>query len=295
MTGRLGADDLARDVAVAIRGTMAEVSPDSWLLAEHGHDATADLTGEGWHGTMDYAGFTRPLWCWLNGGSPGGPGRPHGLDYLGLPIDIPVLPAEAIVATMRDVHGAMPWTALQSSTMHLDSHDTPRFRTVTGGGTDGGVDADGTGRSRHLVGLGLQLTMPGVPVVFMGDELGLTAVDGEHARTPFPWEHRERWDEPTLVAYRCWIGLRHEHVALRRGGLRWLHAEGDSLAYLREHPEETLLVHAVRAATDDVRLPGAVLAGGSLETLSGPAATVVDGAVVLPGSDPGVSLHRVVR
>ncbi len=28
--------------------------------------------------------------------------------------------------------------------MHLDSHDTPRFRTVTGGGTGGGTDLDGT-------------------------------------------------------------------------------------------------------------------------------------------------------
>ena len=85
--------------------------------------------------------------------------------------------------------------------MHLDSHDTPRFRTVTGGGTDGGIDVDGRGRDRHLVGLGLQMTMPGVPVVFMGDELGLTGVDGEHARTPYPWDRTESWDQPTFDAY----------------------------------------------------------------------------------------------
>ncbi len=109
MTGRLGGDDLAHTVAQRIRGTIDEVSPDAWLLAEHGHDATADLTGPGWHGTMDYAGFTRPVWCWLNGGAPDGPGLPHGLDYLGLPVDIPVLPGTAAVATMREVHGAMPW------------------------------------------------------------------------------------------------------------------------------------------------------------------------------------------
>jgi hypothetical protein len=49
--------------------------PDSWLLAEHGHDATLDLDGRGWHGTMDYAGFTSPVWSWLSGGGPIGPGR----------------------------------------------------------------------------------------------------------------------------------------------------------------------------------------------------------------------------
>ena len=285
MTGRLGGDDLAHAVAARIRGTIDEVSPDAWLLAEHGHDAASDLTGPGWHGTMDYAGFTRPVWCWLNGGSPDGPGHPHGLDYLGLPVDIPVLPGTAAVATMREVHGSMPWTSWQGSTMHLDSHDTPRFRTVTGGGTSGGTDLEGVGRERHLVGLGMQMTMPGVPVVFMGDELGLTAVDGEHARTPYPWERPETWDRPTFEAYRQWIAL--------RGGLRWLHAGEDSMTFLREHPDETLLVHAVRRPTDAVTVPAHALGpDASLTALVGDGAEVVDGVLTLPGT-AGVAVHRV--
>ncbi|MBS2940034.1 glycoside hydrolase family 13 protein [Nocardioides sp. J2M5] len=293
MTGRLGGDDLAHAVAQRIRGTIDEVSPDAWLLAEHGHDATADLMGPGWHGTMDYAGFTRPVWCWLNGGAPDGPGLAHGLDYLGLPVDIPVLPGTAAVATMREVHGAMPWASWQGSTMHLDSHDTPRFRTVAGGGTDGGVDLDGVGRELHLVGLGLQMTMPGVPVVFMGDELGLTAVDGEHARTPYPWEHPDTWDRPTFEAYQQWIALRRDHVALRRGGLRWLHAGEDSITYLREHPDETLLVHAVRRPTGAVTLPaGALGPDASLATVVGVDAEMAGGTVTLPGAT-GVCVHRV--
>lgn len=294
MTGRMGADDLAHGVAQALRHTIDEVADDGWLLAEHGHDATSDLTGAGWHGTMDYAGFTRPLWCWLNGGSPTGAGLPHGLDYLGLPVDIPVLPADAAVATMREVHGSIPWTAWQGSTMHLDSHDTPRFRTVTGGGTDGGTDLAGLGRDLHLVGLGLQMTMPGVPVVFMGDELGLTAVDGEHARTPYPWDHAETWDRPTMDAYRLWIALRREHVALRRGGLRWLDAGEDSMTFVREHPEQTLLVHAVRRSTGAVALPRHALGpGAGLRNLVGaPIGPGTDGLVALPG-EVGVSVHEV--
>ncbi len=66
MTGRMGGDDLANDVARRIRATMQEVNPEAWLLAEHGHDASADLVGDGWDGTMDYQGFTRPVWVWLN-------------------------------------------------------------------------------------------------------------------------------------------------------------------------------------------------------------------------------------
>ena len=155
MTGRLAAEDLAHQVARTVRRTVEETRPDGWLLAEHAHDASLDLDGTGWHGTMDYSGFTRPAWCWLSG--------PSGVDFMGLPVDVPRLPAEAVVATMRDVHAAMPWQSFTGSTMHLDSHDVARFRTVVGGGTDGWVDHDGLGRDRHLVGVALQMTMPGVP------------------------------------------------------------------------------------------------------------------------------------
>ncbi len=292
MTGRLGPDDLAHQVARAVRRTIADVRADGWLLAEHGHDASLDLDGAGWHGTMDYAGFTRPVWCWLNGGSPTHrvepPGLPHGLSYLGLPIDIPVLPAEAAVATMREMHAAMPWQSLVGSTMHLDSHDVPRFRTVTGGGTDGWTDTRGRGRDRHLVGVALQMTMPGVPVVFMGDEIGLTGVDGEHARTPFPWGRPDEWDHATLAAYRTWIAVRREHVALRRGGLRWLHADGDSITYVREHPEQTVLVHLTRAQTAPTSVPLAALGPDvrGFTAIAGAQPRVEGDHVVLPGDGP---------
>ena len=250
---------------------------------------------------MDYAGFTRPVWCWLNGGSPTHPveppGLPHGLSYLGLPIDIPVVPAEAAVATMREVHAAMPWQSYTGSTMHLDSHDVPRFRTVTGGGTDGWIDRKGLGRDRHLVGLAIQMTMPGVPVVFMGDEIGLTGLDGEHSRTPFPWHRPDEWDEPTLAAYRSWIRLRRDHVALRRGGLRWLDASGDSMTYLREHPDETLLVHVNRSATGSTRVPAAALGPGlrGFASIQGPVPVVEGPHVVLPGDGPAALAAVVER
>ncbi len=189
---------------------------------------------------------------------------------------------------MREMHAAMPWQSLVGSTMHLDSHDVPRFRTVTGGGITGWTDTAGRGRDRHLVGLAMQMTMPGVPVVFMGDEIGLTGVDGEHARTPFPWRRPEEWDDATLAAYRTWIAVRRDLVALRRGGLRWLSAEGDSITYLREHPEQTVLVHLTRAATGPTRLPlrtlGAHVRG--FTSIAGATPAVEGTDLVLPGDGP---------
>jgi alpha-glucosidase len=259
MTGRMGEADLNALVAASVQQTARRARPDAWVLAEHGHDASLDLTGDGWHGVMDYGGFTRPVWTWL-GADParsGGHELAHDLGYLGVPTVVPVLPGQAAATTMREFHASMPWQSWSLSTSHLDSHDTPRFRTVTGGGSHGGIDHEGHGRGKHLVGLAMQMTMPGVPTVFMGDELGLTAVDGEHARTPFPW--RQQWDDETVAAYRTWIGLRRGCIALRRGGLRWLHVGRDSMTYLREHPDEQVLVHVARAVHDPVRLPLAPL------------------------------------
>jgi len=298
MTGRRADEDRTHEVARRIRATMRDLDPQAWLLAEHGHDASLDLRGDGWHGTMDYAGFTRPLWCWLNGGPPGGPGIAHGLQFLGLPVDIPVLGADQVVRTMREVHSAMPWWSWAGSTAHLDSHDTPRFRTVAGGGTDGWVDRAGVGRDRHLAGLALQMTLPGVPVVFMGDEIGLTGLDGEHSRTPYPWTRRDEWDAATLEAYRTWIALRADNVALRRGGLRWVHTAPDSMTFLREHPDQTLLVHVTRDAHAPVRVPWRTLGlddPRDLRPLAGPAPTAEGPTLLLPGEALTASVLEVRR
>lgn len=297
MTGRSGAVDVARDVARALRRTSTQARADAWIVAEHNHDAAPDLLGDGWHGTMAYFAFTRPVWAWLNGGGPGGPGVEHGLGFLGLPVGVPTLPGPAVVATVREASAAMPWRSLVASTTHLDSHDTPRFRTVTGGGTDGWVDAAGRGRDRHLVGLALQMTLPGVPTVFMGDELGLTGVDGEHSRTPFPWHRTAEWDRPTLDAYTRWVGLRRSHVALRRGGLRWADVGADSITFLREHPEERVLVHVARADHPAVRIRLASLGlqrAGQLQVLAGePVTDCGDGVVALPAQGPGAHAYVV--
>lgn len=60
-----GLADLAHQAAADMRATMRQVQASTgrelWLVAEHGHDASGDLTGTGWQGTMNYHGFTRPL------------------------------------------------------------------------------------------------------------------------------------------------------------------------------------------------------------------------------------------
>ncbi len=286
MTGRYAdADDahsVARDLRATMREAERETGRETWLLAEHGHDAGADLVGDGWHGTMNYTGFTRPVWTWLRPDpAPTSTTETDRITFLGLPIEVPRLSGRSTARTMDDFRSGMPWRAWQASSTQLGSHDTARVRTVLGGGegypADGGpcgaahagTPAAEQARALHHVGLALLMTLPGVPTVFAGDEIGLTGVNGEHARTPFPWDRPEVWDAETLGAYRTWIGLRREHVALRRGGFRWVAVQDDALTFLREHEEGTVLVHVARATHPPVEIDVSVLGTRTVRPLVG--------------------------
>jgi alpha-glucosidase len=265
MTGRLGDLDVAHDVARTARATAEALRADPLVIAEHNHDATGDVDGDGWHGTMNYSGFSWPVWSWLR--DPDSPALPFGR-----PVQVPRRTGPEVVATFRDWLGSLGWRATATSWNILGSHDSARIRTLVGG--DAAV---------HRVAAGLQFTLPGVPMVFAGDEIGLEGVIGEDSRRPMPWHRPEAWDRTTLAAYGALSALRREHVALRRGGLRWAHVDDDVIAWLREHPGQTVLVVARRAAGGAFGLPvgparhllgtepgGADLADGAVPAADGP-------------------------
>ena len=114
-------------------------------------------------------------------------------------------------------------------------------------------------------------------------------------RTPFPWARRAEWDAPTLSAYRTWAGMRRDSVALRRGGLRWVHVGADSMTFLREHPDQRVLVHVARAEHDPVRLPWIALGldprRGALKALVGERALADGSEVVLPADGPAARVY----
>jgi alpha-glucosidase len=261
MTGRHGGDDVAHDVARLLRESVG----DALLIAEHGHDFRHDLAGDGWHGAMNYSGFLRPVWWWLR--DAGFAHDPFRWDF-----PAPIFEGQQSVASMRAFRAGVPWQSTLHSWALLDSHDSPRFSTVV------------KSRDKQHVGIGLQMTTPGVPMIFAGDELGLEGAWGEDARRTLPWDRRDDWDGTLFDAYRTLIALRRTLPALQRGGIRYVHVSADAIAYLRETPGETLLCLASRAPHEPVRVPFT-----SLETLYGEDAR--DG--VLPADGPAFHIWRI--
>ena len=78
------------------------------------------------------------------------------------------------------------------------------------------------------------MTYPGVPSIFMGDELGLEGKSGEDARQTINWEDRSKWDLQFFAEVKKLAKLRRSEDAFINGGLRWIAAEDNYLAYLRE-------------------------------------------------------------
>jgi alpha-glucosidase len=260
MIGRHRSLDVNREVAHWARDLIGG----RLLVAEHGHDFRPDLDGTGWHGVMNYAGFLRPVWWWLHGG------RLEREVFSNTPA--PSYAGRRAVDVMRTFRAGVPWDAVANSWTLLDSHDTARFRTVT------------ASRDKHVVGIGLQMTTPGVPMVFAGDEIGLEGEWGEDARRTMPWSSPETWDTELLEAYRALIALRRSSDALAHGGMRYVHVGDDAIAYLRETRNERLLCLAARAPHGPIRVPFP-----TLETLYGEDAR--DG--VLPAGGPAFHVWRI--
>jgi alpha-glucosidase len=262
MVGRRRNVDLNHEVAAWTR----EIVVGSLLISEHGHDFRPDLDGRGWHGNMNYSGFLRPVWWWLKGD--------HITEDIFSEAPAPSYGGSDAVAVMRAFRAGVPWDATLNSWTLLDSHDTPRFSTVTGS------------RGHQVVGIGLQMTTLGVPMLFAGDELGLEGRWGEDARRTMPWDRPDTWDERLLREYRALIALRRSSDALARGGMRYAHVSGDAIAYLRETRSERLLCLASRAAHDPITVPFT-----SLDTLYGD--DVRDG--VLPSHGPAFHIWRITN
>ena len=152
---------------------------------------------------MLFRSFSRPLSSWMNESAKLSGG------FQGLPIDSPKITGQQLVETIKNFNGSIPWRALTASMILLDSHDTPRFRTI--------VSKD---KAKHLAAMAMLMSYPGVPSIFMGDELGFEGTGGEDSRRTINWDDRSGWDHDFLVEVKKLTKIRRTEDALINGGLR---------------------------------------------------------------------------
>ncbi|MBN1179305.1 MAG: maltodextrin glucosidase [Anaerolineae bacterium] len=282
MLGRQGQDQMGVEVARGVRRAVKAENPAAYLVGEHFFDGTPQLQGDQWDATMNYAGFSIPVWNWL--------GR-FSVDQFGwaepVTSEVP-WSTQAMVDTWRAFRAAIPWAIARQQFNLLGSHDTARIRTVVG--------AD-PGRLRLAVGL--LMTAVGVPSILYGDEIGLEG-EGSATRACMPWE-RSAWDEELRDFYAALIRLRRTSPALIDGGFQVLLVEENALAYVRDADAEWIVVvghrgPGVRPAGPLPVAHGAIPDGLTfVDVITGQRATVVGGCLPLPEMEPGVSIWQATR
>lgn len=155
------------------------------------------------------------------------------------------------------------------------SHDVPRMLTEAGGDK----------RKAKLMAL-FQMTYPGTPVVYYGDEIGMVGGKDPDNRRAFDWNAAGQ-DQDMLAYYKRVIALRKSSVALRTGEFRSImrHNHFRLFAYVRAAGSEKVAVllnagHDTRSVDLDV---SSVFQSGSKvrDALSGKTYTVENGRLHL--------------
>ena len=262
--GEINDDDFWRE----FRRRVKAINPDAYIVGEIWHEAQRWLQGDQFDAVMNYL-FTRAAIGFV-AGSNKDETLSSGVGYA----PVPDLDAQGFAYALNNLLGLYDASINQAQMNLLGSHDTARFLSI----------ARGDVSALRLATL-LQMTYPGVPCIYYGDEIGMLGGKDPDSRRSFPWEEPEKWDNELLRYVKECVALRHRYAALRTGYFRVIFAEGNAVVYLRSLGDEKLLVALNPGPTVEINLvihhEYGLPEGTTLKSVFGPAAayTVKNGTL----------------
>ena len=225
------------------REAVKAANPDAVVLAEHYGNVGPWLSGGEWDTVMNYDAFMEPVTWFLTGMEKHSDSSKPELKG----------DAEAFFTSMRKNMRPFGGASLQGAMNQLDNHDHSRFLTRTnctvGRLADKGSAAAEAGVKKSVLrqAVVMQMTWPGAPTLYYGDEAGVCGWTDPDSRRSFPWG-REDWD--LIEFYKYTITIHRQHPCLQIGSLIPLHAERDLLAYGRclRHDRVVVIVNTAKEA-----------------------------------------------
>lgn len=217
------------------RRNVKEANPNAIVLAEHYGDPTEWLKGDQWDTVMNYDAFMEPLTWFLTGA------EKHSDEYRG---DL-IGNADAFFGSMRHYMTRFNTQSLQVAMNELSNHDHSRFLTRTnhqvGRISSRGADAANEGVNKNLFRMAvlMQMTWPGAPTIYYGDEAGLCGWTDPDSRRAYPWGHE---DEELIQYHKELIRIHKEHQVLRTGSILFLFGEYQCISYGRFDDNEHIVV-----------------------------------------------------
>ena len=213
-------DEFWRD----FRRVVKAANPEAYIVGEIWHEAHRWLQGDQFDAVMNYI-FNRACLGFFGGERLDTSQHPGGYDLRSLSA-VQFADAVDYMLALYD------WQVTLVQLNLLGSHDEPRFLTM--------VRKD---RNSLKLATLFQMTFPGAPCIYYGDEIGMEGKHDPDCRRAFPWDEA-RWDHDLLDFSHRAIRLRHEHPTLRRGRYVRLHADDQHgvYAFARQAEDETLAV-----------------------------------------------------
>ena len=232
------------------RRAVKAVKKDMLIIGEIWHYAGDFLEGDEWDTVMNYDAFMEPLTWFLTGMEKhSDEAREELLGNI-----------DNFIGSMAHHMSNMLTPSLQVAMNELSNHDHSRFLTRTNrmvGRLYKPEDAEnaekginyGTFRSGALI----QMTWPGAPTIYYGDEAGVCGWTDPDNRRTFPWGKE---DLELTEFHRYLTGIRNRTPAFRRGAFKSLLAENGMIAYGRfDADEQGVVVVNSEDYAQRVRIP----------------------------------------
>lgn len=217
------------------RQTVKGVNPEAVILAEHYGDPADWLMGDQWDTVMNYDAFMEPVTWFLTGMEKHSDGYEPELEGCG----------EAFVQMMTKNMAKFTGPSLQCAMNELSNHDHSRFLTRTnhkiGRIAELGAEAASENIDKGMMRLAvlMQLTLPGAPTLYYGDEAGQVGFTDPDNRRTFPWG-QEDWE--LIQFHKDLIRIHKKEHALRYGSFKFLDYGQDYLAYGRFDRDSQILI-----------------------------------------------------
>ena len=217
------------------RKRVKAVNPQALLIAEHYGDASPWLQGDQWDTVMNYDAFMDPLGFFLTGM------EKHSDERR----DLLLNNGPAFFEEIRKRMAVFPLPSLLCAMNELSNHDHSRFLTRTNRRI-GRVERDGcrsagenVDKAVFRIAALIQMTWPGSPTIYYGDEAGQIGWTDPDNRRTFPWGNEDR---ELIEFHRLLTHLRREHPVLRNGSFIPLFAGNGTISYARFNGKNCIVI-----------------------------------------------------
>lgn len=218
------------------RRVVKEANPDALILAEHYGDIRDWLQGNEWDSVMNYDAFMEPVTWFLTGM------EKHSDDFrqdlLGN--------AESFWECMIHDGASFPTPSQQVAMNQLSNHDHSRFMTRTshkvGRIATMGSEAANQGNNPAVFreGVVIQMTWPGAPSIYYGDEAGVCGFTDPDNRRTYPWG---REDKGLIAFHKDIIRIHKNSPEIKTGSIQCLDMDYNYMAYGRfNHNNQTIVL-----------------------------------------------------